>query len=52
MTKDQVTRCFRYGLEKSYKTTDQLTDEEVDEIIKVTESTHPAFQQGVFIGTD
>lgn len=33
MTKDQVRRVFKYGLQKGYNNTGQLTDEEVDNII-------------------
>ena len=34
MTKEQVKKVLEYGLSKGYKHTGQLTDEEVDEIIK------------------
>jgi lipoate-protein ligase A len=51
MTKDQVRKVLKYGLSKGYKTTAELTDEEVDNIIGTKFS--PAFKDdGTFIGTD
>jgi len=34
MTKDEVRKCLVYGIQKGYKHTGQLTDEEIDLIIK------------------
>lgn len=34
MTKEQVRKVLVYGIQKGYKHTGQLTDGEVDEIIK------------------
>lgn len=34
MTKDQVKKILEYGIKKGYQHTGQLTDEEVDELIK------------------
>lgn len=33
MTKEQVIKVLEYGIKKGYRTTDQLSDEEVDKII-------------------
>lgn len=33
MTKEQVFRCLAYGIGKGYKTTSELSDEEVDNIL-------------------
>jgi hypothetical protein len=33
MTKEQVRRVLQYGLSKGYKTTAELSDDEVDKII-------------------
>jgi hypothetical protein len=33
MTKDQVRKVLKYGLSKGYKTTAELTDDEVDKVL-------------------
>lgn len=33
MSKDQVRKVLKYGIEKGYKTTAELKDEEVDEVL-------------------
>ena len=33
MSKEQVRKVLKYGLSKGYKTTKELTDEEVDKLI-------------------
>lgn len=33
MSKDQVRKVLKYGIEKGYKTTAELTDEEVDKVL-------------------
>lgn len=33
MTKDQVRKVLEYGLSKGYKTTAELTDDEVDKVL-------------------
>jgi ribulose bisphosphate carboxylase small subunit len=33
LSKDQVRKILKYGLSKGYKTTNDFTDEEVDEIL-------------------
>ena len=51
MSKEQVRRCLEYGIKKGYKTTSELTDKEIDNIIGT--KFHPAFKDdGTFIGTD
>lgn len=35
MTKEQVRKVLIYGIKKGYRHTGQLTDEEVDKILKV-----------------
>lgn len=34
MTKSQVHSVLKYGISKGYKTTDQISDKEVDDILK------------------
>jgi len=34
LTKEQVKKILEYGLSKGYKTTDELSDDEVDNILK------------------
>jgi hypothetical protein len=34
MTKPQVTAVLKYGLKKGYENTGQITDQEVDEVIR------------------
>ena len=34
MSKEQVRKVLKYGIDKGYKTTADLSDEEVDEILK------------------
>lgn len=34
MTKEQVKKVLEYGIKKGYESTDQLSDEEVENIIK------------------
>ena len=34
MSKEQVRKVLQYGISKGYETTAELTDEEVDKIIK------------------
>lgn len=34
LTKEQVIKVLEFGLSKGYKTTDQFTDEEVDNLLK------------------
>lgn len=38
MTKDQVRKCLIYGIQKGYKSTGELKDEEVDIIINQTKT--------------
>lgn len=33
MSKDQVYKVLKYGIEKGYKTTAELKDEEVDKVL-------------------
>lgn len=35
MSKKQVEKVLRYGIEKGYKTTKELSDEEVDKILGI-----------------
>lgn len=50
MSKDQVRKVLKYGIDKGYKTTAEFSDDEVDEILAV--KFHPAFlPDGTFIGT-
>lgn len=37
LTKDEVRKVLQYGLDKGYISTAELTDEEVDEILKITQ---------------
>ena len=34
MSKEQVRKVLKYGIDKGYKTTADLSDEEVDQILK------------------
>jgi ribulose bisphosphate carboxylase small subunit len=36
MSKEQVRKVLEYGLSKGYKTTMELTDDEVDKILSLT----------------
>ncbi len=36
MTKEQVRKVLTYGIERGYKSTGQLTDEEVDAVINIS----------------
>jgi len=33
MTKEEVRKVLQYGIKKGYKTTSQLTDDEVDKVL-------------------
>lgn len=51
MSKEQVRKVLKCGISKGYKTTAELSDEEVDSVLN--SKFHPAFKtDGTFIGTD
>ncbi len=52
MTKIQVKAVLEYGIRKGYKTTNELSDEEVDAIINPRKSVHQIFEEAKEAGLD